>query len=84
MLIALFVLLVAAFGMGLAIAAGRRRTALQPHYEAEIARLRGEVDQLNAQLARLSDEQQFLMRLLSEGETASSARTLPPTQPENG
>jgi len=41
---------------------------LQPHYEAEVARLRGEVDDLNAQVARLTDEQQFMMRLLSSGE----------------
>jgi hypothetical protein len=55
--------------------------ALQPTYEAEVARLREEVDQLNAQVARLGDEQQFLMKLLTEGTAAPSA-ALPP-QPEN-
>jgi cell division protein FtsB len=51
--------------------------ALQPHYEAEIARLRGEVDELNAQVARLTDEQQFMMRLLTAGE-ARPGPELPP------
>ncbi len=51
--------------------------AIAPHYEAEIARLRGEVDELNAQVLRMSDEQQFLMRLLSEGERAQRPE-LPP------
>ena len=51
--------------------------ALAPHYEAEIARLRGEVDFLNAQVVRLSDEQQFLMKLLTSGEDRP-APELPP------
>ena len=79
----LFILVVGVL-LGMALAKGRRGTALQPHYEAEIARLRGEVDQLNAQVARLSDEQQFMMRLLSEGSPAPSAEALPPPpEPEN-
>jgi hypothetical protein len=58
--------------------------ALQPDYEAEVARLREEVDQLNAQLARLNDEQQFMMRLLTDGRSATDTAALPqPTQPEN-
>ena len=84
MLITLLVLVVVAFVAGLAVAAGRRGASLQPHYEAEIARLRGEVDQLTAQVAQLGDEQQFMMRLLSAGEPASDAGALPPTEPENG
>lgn len=51
--------------------------ALAPHYEAEIARLRGEVDDLAAQVVRLSDEQQFLMKLLASGEARPPAE-LPP------
>ena len=51
--------------------------ALAPHYEAEIARLRGEVDELSAQVVRLSDEQQFMMRLLSSGDNRP-APELPP------
>ncbi len=51
---------------------------LAPHYEAEIARLRGEVDDLNAQVTRLADEQQFMMRLLTSGETRPSPE-LPPS-----
>ncbi len=54
--------------------------ALAPHYEAEIARLRGEVDELSAQVVRLSDEQQFMMRLLASGETRP-APELPPGPP---
>ena len=56
--------------------------ALAPHYEAEIARLRGEVDELSAQVVRLSDEQQFMMRLLTSGENGPPAE-LPPTDPPN-
>ncbi|HEX8451573.1 MAG TPA: hypothetical protein VF647_05730 [Longimicrobium sp.] len=55
--------------------------ALAPHYEAEIARLRGEVDELSAQVVRLSDEQQFMMRLLSGGENRA-ATELPPANEE--
>lgn len=52
---------------------------LAPHYEAEIARLRGEVDELTAQVVRLGDEQQFLMKLLASGENRSPE--LPPDPP---
>jgi len=56
--------------------------AIAPHYEAEIARLRGEVDELNAQVVRLGDEQQFMMRLLSEGERAQRPELPPDPQSE--
>jgi hypothetical protein len=39
------------------------------------------VDQLTAQVTRLSDEQQFLMKLLTDGQSAPGV-ALPP-QPEN-
>jgi hypothetical protein len=55
--------------------------ALAPHYEAEIARLRGEVDELTAQVVRLGDEQQFMMRLLTSGEDRP-AQELPPANEE--
>ncbi len=55
--------------------------ALAPHYEAEIARLRGEVDELTAQVVRLGDEQQFMMRLLTSGEDRPS-QELPPANEE--
>jgi hypothetical protein len=55
--------------------------ALAPHYEAEIARLRGEVDELSAQVVRLSDEQQFMMRLLTSGENRADPE-LPPANEE--
>ena len=55
--------------------------ALAPHYEAEIARLRGEVDELTAQVVRLGDEQQFMMRLLTSGENRPDPE-LPPANEE--
>lgn len=66
-------------GRLIAAAVERSRTGIAPHYEAEIARLRGEVDELNAHVARLSDEQQFMMKLLSSGER----RTELPPDPRN-
>ena len=56
--------------------------AIAPHYEAEIARLRGEVDDLSAQVLRLGDEQQFMMRLLTEGERAPRPELPPDPQSE--
>jgi hypothetical protein len=85
MVFTLFWLIVVAWLARWAIGAWRPGApALQPTYEAEVARLREEVDQLNAQLARLTDEQQFMMRLLTEGQRAPDAELLPqPPQPEN-
>lgn len=83
-LYALFWLLVVAGLVRWAAAAWRPGRTLQPTYEAEVARLREEVDQLTAQVSRLTDEQQFMMRLLAEGRTAPDAGRLPrPPQPEN-
>jgi hypothetical protein len=66
------------------IATWRAVPTLQPHFEAEVARLREEVDQLNAQLAQLTDEQQFMMRLLNAGQPDEDAGAPPqPPQPEN-
>jgi cell division protein FtsB len=47
---------------------GHGNPELQARHTAEIARLRDEVDQLQAQVLRLGDEQSFLMRLLTEGD----------------
>lgn len=58
----------------------RPAPALQPTYEAEVARLREEVDTLTAQVARLTDEQQFLMKLLAPQDPSPPA--LPPQPPE--
>jgi hypothetical protein len=82
---ALFWLLVVAWAVRWVVTAWRAPgPALQPHYEAEVARLREEVDQLTAQLMRLGDEQQFMMRLLTDGQPAEDAELLPqPPQPEN-
>jgi len=55
---------------------GRGNPELEARHTAEIARLREEVDQLQSQVVRLSDEQSFLTRLLAERE--SPAGELPP------
>jgi len=55
----------------------RGRTELDARHTHEIARLREEVDQLQAQVLRLTDEQSFLTRLLAEG-NAPPAGELPP------
>ena len=51
---------------------------IEARHAAEIARLREEMDQLQGQVMRLTDEQSFLTRLLAEGERP--AGTLPPAQ----
>ncbi|HYJ81013.1 MAG TPA: hypothetical protein VEW03_15480 [Longimicrobiaceae bacterium] len=65
------------------------RTAIDPGHTAELARLRDEMDQLQAQVLRLTEEQSFLMRLLTEG-GGRPAAAIPPAaeagenpQPEN-
>ena len=54
---------------------------IAPAQEAEVARLRDEVDLLTAQVSRLTDEQQFLMRLLADG-GARARPELPPNSPD--
>jgi hypothetical protein len=58
--------------------------------EAELARLREEMDRLTTQVDRLSEEQSFMVRLLSEGDRARLAErprltggdSAPPPDPE--
>lgn len=52
-----------------------------PAAQAEIGRLREEVDHLSAEVTRLSDEQSFMLRLLAPGERASLATPEPPHPP---
>lgn len=52
----------------------------------ELARLRDEVDRLNSEVARLSEEQSFLVRLLTDGERREIAPRrarfpVPPPEP---
>jgi uncharacterized protein YlxW (UPF0749 family) len=54
----------------------RGNPELEARHTAEIARLREEVDQLQSQVMRLTDEQSFLTRLLAERE--APAGELPP------
>ena len=49
------------------------RSAIDPGHTAELARLREEVDQLQAQVMRLTEEQSFLMRLLDQGARPAAA-----------
>jgi hypothetical protein len=71
---------------------GERSAArLSPAADAEVARLRAEVDDLAAQLRRLSEEQSFMVSLLSEGgrraledRRAEASRALPPQNPTTG
>ena len=53
------------------------RTEIEARHTAELARLREEVDQLQAQVLRLTDEQTFLTQLLAEG-GGRPAGALPP------
>ncbi|HEX8430724.1 MAG TPA: hypothetical protein VF625_05530 [Longimicrobium sp.] len=76
----IILIVVAFFGRWIAEGwAGARRIA--PGDDAEVARLRDEVDQLTTQVARLADEQQFLMRLLAEGAQRPRPE-LPPNSPD--
>jgi hypothetical protein len=62
---------------------GRGAAQLDPAQNAEVARLREEVDQLTAQVVRLQDEQSFMMRLLVPGAAAEAADAPPePPAPE--
>jgi hypothetical protein len=80
--VALLLLLLAYLGRwvlsGTSSGAGR----LDPAHTAELVRLREEVDQLTAQLARLQDEQSFTMRLLAEGRGATEAPALAAGEPD--
>ncbi|HET6232996.1 MAG TPA: hypothetical protein VFE05_23165 [Longimicrobiaceae bacterium] len=48
--------------------------------EAELGRLREEVDQLNAQVRRLAEEQSFMVSLLSAPDRARLEAGAPPPQ----
>jgi cell division protein FtsB len=75
--VALLLLLFAYLGRWvLSGAAGRDAARLDPGHTAELARLREEMDQLSAQVARLQEEQSFTMRLLAEGGGAARAPAL--------
>jgi hypothetical protein len=53
--------------------------------EAELARVREEIDRLTGEVHRLSEEQSFMVRLLSEGDRARlEGRELPPPPPSEG
>jgi hypothetical protein len=56
----------------------RGRTEIEARHTHEIARLREEMDQLQAQVLRLTDEQSFLTRLLAEGRAPPEGELSPP------
>jgi uncharacterized protein YlxW (UPF0749 family) len=59
--------------------AGRQTLASR---DAELGRLREEVDTLQAEVRRLAEEQTFLVRLLSEGDRPGGALPPPETFPD--
>jgi hypothetical protein len=61
---------------------GRDAARLDPGHTAELARLREEMDQLTAQVARLQEEQSFTMRLLGEGGGAARVPALDAGEPD--
>lgn len=82
MLTALFWLLVAALVVRWVVSETRGGERLSPGAGAEVARLRAEVDLLNAEVRRLSEEQSFMVALLSDGERqALRERGEPPALP---
>jgi hypothetical protein len=60
---------------------GRGARAL-PGASEETARLREEVDRLGAEVARLSEEQAFMLRLLTPGEEGTAPLTPRPPLPQ--
>jgi hypothetical protein len=70
----LFWMVVALYVVRWVFAASRGSPAISPAAQAEVARLRAEVDELSATVRRLAEEQSFMVRLLSDGER----RALPP------
>ena len=80
--VALLLLLLAYLGRWVVSGSSRDAARLDPAHTAELARLREEVDQLTAQLAKLQDEQSFTMRLLTEGRGATEAPALAAGEPD--
>lgn len=68
MLMTLFWLLIAAVLVRWVVSETRGRDSLSPGAEAEVARLRAEVDLLTSEVRRLGEEQSFMVALLSDGE----------------
>lgn len=68
MLMTLFWLLIAAIVVRWVISEARSRDRLAPGAEAEVARLRAEVDLLTSEVRRLGEEQSFMVALLSDDE----------------
>jgi hypothetical protein len=68
MLTTLFLLLIAAFVVRWVVFETRGGDRLSPAAEAEVARLRTEVDVLTSEVRRLVEEQSFMVALLSDGE----------------
>jgi hypothetical protein len=56
------------FANALADRIAREGAAVNPADPGEVGRLREEVERLSTEVARLHDEQSFMLRLLGEGE----------------
>jgi hypothetical protein len=66
--IMLIVFVLGPIARALAVRLGRGGDAALPGAPQEVARLREEVDRLGMEVARLSDEQAFMLRLLGPGD----------------
>ncbi len=69
----LIVFVLAPIARALAVRLGRGGDAALPGAPQEVARLREEVDRLGVEVARLTDEQTFMLRLLAPGEQKQAA-----------
>jgi hypothetical protein len=71
--IMLIVFVLGPIARALAVRLGRGGDAALPGAPQEVARLREEVDRLGVEVARLTDEQAFMLRLLAPGEQKQAA-----------
>jgi hypothetical protein len=76
--IMLIVFVLGPIARALAVRLARGGDAALPGAPQEVARLREEVDRLGVEVARLTDEQAFMLRLLAPGEQKQESGGDPP------
>jgi hypothetical protein len=77
-IVPLLILLFVAWVVRWVLVEGNPNRGVRPGADPEVARLRGEVDELSAQVRRLDEEHAFMLRLLTESD--KPAATLPPSE----